>query len=221
MPIQVICPGCQARFSVSDQFSGRSGPCPKCKQPIKIPAKIQSIQIHEPEAPTTTSKGTGRAPTAPIRRVDKPIAPLVIVAIAVGTLMLMVLALLAQWVCGAAIPFWLMALAALGIALPCVRMGYEILREKELDPYRGRSLLMRTLICASVYAVLWGVRWLLPAEVTAEMWQWLYIAPIFFFAGSVAAQATLDLDWGPGAVHYSLYILVTTLLRWLAGLPPI
>ena len=51
MAIAVICPSCKSRFSVSDQFAGRTGPCPKCKKPIKIPAvTAEAVVIHEPEA---------------------------------------------------------------------------------------------------------------------------------------------------------------------------
>jgi hypothetical protein len=39
--------------------------------------------------------------------------------------------------------------------------------------------------------------------------------------GALAALATLDLDWGPATAHFSFYVLVTALLRWLAGLPPL
>ncbi|MEC8508925.1 MAG: MJ0042-type zinc finger domain-containing protein, partial [Planctomycetota bacterium] len=35
MSIRVTCPGCHARFNVSDQFAGKSGPCPKCKKTIQ------------------------------------------------------------------------------------------------------------------------------------------------------------------------------------------
>jgi hypothetical protein len=76
-------------------------------------------------------------------------------------------------------------------------------------------------ICALVYAALWGVRALVPAEMTTEMWQWLYVAPIFFGLGALASFATLDLEWGAAVVHFSLYVLVTALLRWLAGFTPI
>jgi hypothetical protein len=60
-----------------------------------------------------------------------------------------------------------------------------------------------------------------PAEQTAEMWQWFTIAPLFAAAGALAALATLDLDWGTGAIHFSFYVLFTSLLRVLAGLQPL
>ena len=94
MAIAVICPGCNSRFSVSDQFAGQTGPCPKCKKPIKIPAvTAEAVVIHEPEAPVTSSTGTGRAPTAPIRRLDKPIGAMRFVAVGAAA----VAALAAAW----------------------------------------------------------------------------------------------------------------------------
>jgi hypothetical protein len=223
MPIPVICGGCKSRFTVSDQFAGRTGPCPKCKAPIEIPRiTVKEVTVHEPEAPAATSTGTGRIPTAPIVRFDKPVSTLVISAIVAGGLASIVSALLVRLACGpGGAPPWLLAIAAIVAAWPCVRIGYAIVRDRELEPYRGRSLLARTLICAAVYAALWGVRGFLPAELTTEMWQWLFIAPIFFFAGALAALATLDFDWGPGVAHFSLYLLFTALLRWAAGFSPV
>ncbi len=77
------------------------------------------------------------------------------------------------------------------------------------------------LICAAVYGTLWLVKGMLPADATAEMWQWLYLGPIFVFPGALAALATLDFDWGPATLHFSCYALVTAFLRWLVGLPPL
>lgn len=37
MAISVTCPSCKAKFSVSDKFAGKQGPCPKCKATITIP----------------------------------------------------------------------------------------------------------------------------------------------------------------------------------------
>jgi hypothetical protein len=224
MPIPVVCPGCKARFTVSDQFAGRTGPCPKCKQPIKIPTPAaQSVVIHEPERPTATSAGTGRAPTAPIKRRDKPVKWTAFAWSAAGAIAFMGGALALRFVFGdtATIPPWLLLVGAFAAAIPAVWLGYAAVRNRELEPYRGRPLLVRILICSLVYAALWGVRGMIPAEQTAEMWQWFTIAPLFVAAGALAALATLDLDWGTGAIHFSFYILFTALLRVLAGLQPL
>ena len=53
------------------------------------------------------------------------------------------------------------------------------------------------------------------------MWQWLFIGPLFFGIGALAALASLELDWGPATVHFSLYVLITVTLRWIAGFPPL
>lgn len=226
MPIPVICPGCKSRFTVSDQFAGRTGPCPKCKQPIKIPEPaVQAVTIHEPEAPVVSSSGSGRAPTAPIRRLDKPVPWTRFAGIATATLAL----LGAAWTAGRTIGpeqlagAWSWALAVVGflVAVPCVFLGYAAVRDRELEPHRGAPLLLRSLACAAVYALLWIVKGQLPPESTAEMWQWLYIGPMFMAAGALAALASLELDWGQAVAHFSLYVIFTAILRRLAGLPPL
>lgn len=223
MPIQVVCPGCKSRFTVSDQFAGRTGPCPKCKQPITIPKPAaEAVTIHEPETPVASSQGSGRIPTAPIASTERPVSRLQFVLAGVGAVGCLLLALLARlaWQPGSA-PTWALVTAALGLAWPCTVIGYRLTRDRELEPYRGRALAMRTAICALVYAALWGVRAAVPAEMTTEMWQWLYVAPVFCGIGALASLATLDLDWGAALAHFSLYVLVTAVLRWLAGFPPI
>jgi hypothetical protein len=226
MPIPVVCPACKARFTVSDQFAGRTGPCPKCKQPITIPAlAVQAVTIHEPDAPVASAAGTGKAPTAPIRRVEKAIPAWRFAAIGGAA----VAAMLAAWGVGKAVGAnalqaewaWLPALAGLVLAVPCVLLGYAAVRNRELEPYAGTPLLLRSLACAAVYAGLWVVKGQLPAEATAEMWQWLYIGPLFVAAGGLAALVSLELDWGPAVAHFSLYAMFTSLLRWLAGLLPL
>lgn len=226
MPIPVVCPNCKSRFTVSDQFAGRTGPCPKCKQPIKIPEPaVQAVTIHEPEAPVTSSAGTGRAPTAPIRRVDKPFSAVRFAAIGIATVAIMA----AAWTAGRMIGpaklatdwSWAMAAAGFLLAVPCVLLGYAAVRDRELEPYRGTPLLLRSAVCAAVYGLLWVVKGQLPTEATAEMWQWLYLGPMFVVAGAIAALASLELDWGPAVAHFSLYAMFTALLRWLAGLLPL
>ena len=222
MPIQVLCPGCGSRFSVSDRFAGKTGPCPKCKKPITVPTPaVQAVVIHEPE-PAAAAGPAGSGSTIPFKRIEKPIPTAGWIAIAGAA----VAALLVAWILGAVSgpggpPAWLLLAGAAVIAVPCVFLGYEAVRDRELEAYRGRSLWLRGAICVLVYTALWAVKGLLPAEATAEMWQWLYLGPLFILPGALAALAALDLDWGQAVAHFSLYIIFCALLRWLAGLPPV
>jgi hypothetical protein len=220
MAIQVICPGCRATFTVSDKFAGRTGPCPKCKKPITVPSDaVKEVKIHGPEDEAPVP---GRAPMAPIVFVEQPIPKIAYVAVVAGGVAAMLLALVARFAWGAGqAPLWLLAATAAIIAMPCAWIGYEIVRDRDLEAYRGRSLLIRTAICGAVYAALWAVKGFLPPELTNDMWPWVYLAPPFLVAGALAALATLDLDWGTGVAHYSLYVMFTALLRWLAGFMPV
>lgn len=183
--------------------------------------------IHEPERPTATSAGTGRAPTAPLKRRDKPLKWTALALTAVAALASMGAAFSLRLAFGLAgsegqgIPAWLLLAGALAAAIPSVLLGYAAVRNRDLEAYHGRPLIFRALICSGVYAGLWAVRGLIPAEQTADMWQWFLIAPLFVTAGALAALACFDLDWGTAAVHFSFYVLFTSLLRWLAGLPPL
>lgn len=222
MPISVVCPGCKTRFEVSEKYAGKTGPCPKCKQTIKVPeVAVQAVTIHEPEAPAGKSSASGRPPTAPIRRIEKPIAALAIAG-TVGAIVLgLLLSLLSGWVYKQETPPGMLLAGAFFAAVPCVLAGYTAVRPRELEPYTGRALLLRALICAAVYTILWAGRGLLPHEASAEMWQWLYLGPMFVTCGTMAAIATLDLELGAAVGHYGFYVVVTACMRWLAGLSPL
>jgi hypothetical protein len=180
---------------------------------------VKEVKIHGPEEEAALP---GRAPTAPIVFVEHPISKVAYAAVAIGAVATMLLAFVARlaWGPGQA-PAWLLAATAGIVAMPCAWLGYEIVRDRNLEPYHGRSLLFRTAICGAVYALLWAVKGFLPPELTNDMWPWVYLAPPFLVAGAVAALATLDLDWGTGVAHYSLYVMFTALLRWLAGFMPV
>ncbi len=220
MAIQVICPGCRSTFTVSDKFAGRTGPCPKCKQPITVPSTAaKEVTIQGPEDKAVRA---GRVAAVPIIFEEHPIPAAAYVAVGVAAVAAVVLAVLARFAWGAGqAPGWLLATTAVVIGPPCAWIGYEIVRNRDLEAYRGRSLLLRAVACGLAYAVLWFVKGFLPAELSGDMWPWVYLAPPFFLAGALAALAAFDLDWGAGVTHFSLYLLFTALLRWLAGFMPI
>lgn len=222
MPIPVVCPGCKARFTVSDQFAGRTGPCPKCKQSITIPkTTAATVTIHEPEP--VSAAAPGGVLLQPIRRSDRPVTPVAFAATMAGAVATAALA----WLAGVVFPAppgppdWLFAAGGFLVALPCVALGYVGIHDRELEPYRGASLLVRSLVCAAVYGGLWCAKGLLPAEQTADMWRWLYLGPLFFVPGVIAAMAAFDLDQGRAVAHFSMYAMFTCVLRWLAGLAPL
>jgi hypothetical protein len=220
MPIPVICPGCSSRFTVSDKFAGLTGPCPKCKKPITIPAPVKAVTIHEPESPVKAA--TGRPAIVSVPRLVEPTPVTAIAVSAAAAVGAMVLAWLAGFVFRPATPpAWLLVGGAFAVGVPCVLLGYALVRDRELAALHGTSLVLRSLLCAAVYTGLWCIKGVLPAEATADMWQWLFLGPIFVLPGALAALATLELAGGTAAPHFSIYVLVTAVLRILAGLPPV
>lgn len=223
MSITVTCTGCRTRFSVAEKYAGRTGACPKCKAPIKIPTPSQGVVIHEPEAAVLPSQVGGKVRLVPILREDTPIQSTTVVFIGVAALACVVLSLLVgvSYKKPDTPPTLLLAATAVLLAFPLAWLGYAMVRDRELEAYQRQSLVLRVTACAVVYAALWGVKSLIPESMTAEMWQWVFLGPFFFFAGSLAAHASLELDWGPAFAHFSLYALATSFLRWCAGLPPL
>jgi hypothetical protein len=218
MPISVVCPGCRKRFEVSEKFAGQTGPCPHCKSPIKIPEKPPEVVIHGPGAAPAgkTRTATGKAAPKPVARKDAKFRPRVAAAILGSVLAVALAAFFGRRVFDQ-YPI-LRAVGLLLVSPPLVIGGYSILRDDELEPYRGKWLYLRAGIVALTYVVLWGVfGWVGGRELTGDIWQWLVVTPPFLVVGALAALACLDLDFGSGFFLYSFYVLATLLLRWLAG----
>lgn len=221
MSILVVCPGCKASFRVSDKFAGKEGPCPKCKAKIKIPTQDEVVKIHVPEEHAEGGKDSkGRPTTKPIAREETKVTPVLMISI-VGTIVAVLVVAIAMRFTGGASPL----LASIGLIIispPLVIGCYSILRDSELEPHRGKALLLRSGICALVYAASWGVfAFVLPEGITTEIWSWLFVAPPFILIGGLTALACLDFDFGTGVIHYSFYVLLTMLVGYLAGLPPV
>jgi hypothetical protein len=224
MAISVVCPGCKKRFSVSEQFAGKKGPCPKCKATITIPEKAEEVVVHAPA--TSGPKGvTGRPVLQPIFREEMKLSPVVAAGIGAGVLVVFIIALVLRFGVEDKESFSTLLLAAGAILLapPLVFGGYSFLRNDELEPYRGQSLWIRVGICALVYAGLWivlpGTKFTLTLD-SLEIFHLVFIVPLMFAAGAGTAFACLDLDFGNGAFHYGLYLVITVLLRLTIGLAP-
>jgi hypothetical protein len=219
MAINVTCPGCLTRFTVSERFAGRSGACPKCKAPIRVPSKEEAVEVHAPEQFGRGGRGKdGKLILKPIARGKGKFSVKAAVAVAAASAAVLATAALAG---GILREYWIVrALGLLAVSPPLVWAGYLFLRDDDnLEIFAGRMLLARTALCAAAYAALWGVfGYVAGHTLTGEVWNWLLTAPPFLITGALVALACYDLDFGSGFLHYGFYIVVTALLRGCAGM---
>jgi len=220
MSILVVCPGCRKSFKVNEKFAGKTGPCPKCKHTIQVPAKAEEVQVHAPTEFATGGRSvSGELLTKPIARQEVRVQPVTVAAIAAAA----VVVLLVTVAAGRKGLFdnILVGVAGLLLLSPALAVAaYTFLRNDELEPYRGPSLWLRAAICGTAYTILWGVFSYLSAVgfLTGELWMWVFVVPPFLAVGGLAALAALDLDYTNACFHYAFYVLVTVVLRWAAGL---
>ena len=224
MAIHVVCPGCHASFKVSDQYAGRKGPCPKSKVQITIPKKEDEVIIDAPEF-EGTKDNAGKLVLKPITREKSNFSPVMLVGVLGGMILIGLTAfLLRPGSDSKEVSPILLAVGAIVLAPPIVLGGYSILRDSELEPYRGSSLMIRTAVCAFVYAGLWGLyaatRSFLELNAPPEIWELAFFIPPLALIGSITALASLDLEMLNGFFHYSFYLAVTVLLRLILGMTP-
>lgn len=220
MSIIVVCPGCRKRFKVNEKFAGKTGPCPKCKHPIAVPAKSEEFKLHTPEE---FGQG-GRNPAdqlvlKPLAREQFNFNPIT-AAIVTGVAALIFVGASLGGKMGLFKDDIFTTAAGLVLISPLLALaGYSFLYDEELAHYKGISLFIRSAICGLIYALLWGVfAYVSELILTGEIWNWVFIAPPFMAVGAMVAVNTLDLEFGNGFFHYSFYLLVTIILRWAMGM---
>jgi len=220
MSILVVCPGCRKSFKVSDKFAGKSGPCPNCKHTLHVPEKQAEVTVHAPMDFASGGKSaTGKLVLKPIEYRQTKFEPVQVTIVVASVLVV----LAATWLGGRMGMFHSAVVLGVGLLLisPFLSVGgYAILRNDELEPYRGKELWIRASLCGLAYMGLWGVFSMLAARgaVTGDLWAWVLILPPFILAGGMAAFAALDLEFGNAVFHYLFYVFVTVLLHRLAGL---
>jgi phage FluMu protein Com len=224
MPINIVCTGCKKRFAVSEKFAGQEGPCPQCKTIIQIPALDEQVVVHAPEdAMPKDSKGA--AVIAPILREETRFSSTAAIFIGLSVIVTFGLAIfVGRWSGDEGVPTLLQGIAALALAPLVVVAGYSFLRNDEFEPYRGQDLWLRAAACGAAYAFLWGIyAWALYVLEIEEIatYQLVFVMPALVAAGAFVAFASLDLDYSTGLLHYGLYLIITILLRIVAGLPAI
>ncbi len=142
-----------ARFLRSaTSYAGKKGPCPKCKKEIVVPDKSQKLSsMLRNIGPQELERGIG-AQAASASRVSGGLEDdiggdhraLAVIGVAIYVRLN-----------GMSPPAWLLALGALGVALPLVMLAYTFLRNDELEGYSGREYWLRSVICAAVFALTW------------------------------------------------------------------
>lgn len=222
MPIDITCTGCKTRFQVSDKFAGQKGPCPKCKAIIQVPAKTEQVVVHAPEV-SGPKDSKGRSVLKPLTRSETKVTPLRIGA-AVGVVVLVLAAALYFRLSQdpKAFPFWPLIAGALLVAPLTCWSGYGFLRDDELEPYLGRQMALRTAVCSLLYAAMWaaylGVKiWVLDGK-SPQSFEFVYVAPPLVALGGAVGWGCYGLNYGTGLMHFAFYLVVTVVLRKLAGL---
>jgi hypothetical protein len=228
MAINVTCPGCLTRFSVGEKFAGKQGPCPKCKETITIPKLSDQVVIHAPEHSEAGAVGAGgRHALKTYKRQDTKFKPLVFSAVAGIVLLTLLAALVLRGSIGDDLKTFATIAGAVILGPPVAWAGYTFLRDDELEGYQGTPLLIRSVICGLVYALLWGVYWFVgwqlfgPDAFTKgmEIWQMVALLAPILCVGAGAAYVSFDLEPGNGFFHCAMYFAITVLLRLVAGMP--
>lgn len=221
MAIQVTCPGCLARFTVSDKYAGKKGPCPKCKKEIVVPDKTQEVVIHAPETEgPKDSKGV--SVLKPIKREELKVTGLQI-GIAVGIVIVSIALAVGVRIATDSPPVAVLALGAIALSFPLSWVGYRFLRDDELGGYMGNELNVRVAACAAVFSVTWGLYWFLayylgnPTLATVSGLFFAVFLAVMIGVGTIGSLVSLELEFAQSLLHYVLYLGATLLLAILCG----
>jgi hypothetical protein len=167
----------------------------------------------------------GRHALKTYRRQDTKFKPLIFSAVA-GFVLLAVLVAIVIRTSGTPPHILLLALAAAALGPPCAWAGYTFLRDAELEPYKGKSLAIRTVICGLIFALMWGVYWFVGTQWGGpdafakglEIYQLVVLGAIPLGIGTFASFVSLDLEPINAFLHCAMYFAVTVLLRWVADM---
>ncbi|EMI52514.1 hypothetical protein [Rhodopirellula sallentina] len=221
MSIQVTCTHCYKRFQVSDKFAGKSGPCPACKKPIKVPELSEQVVIHAPRD-DSPKDSTGRSVLKPIEAKDPELTNRLLFIAAGCVAGLFAIALGFRFTGGT--PLWAQILGVILLAPPLTRIGYSFVQDRELAPYTGVELRNRVLICSALFAATWIIYAFVPAYVleldSAKEMSWT-VAGIMFcvmvLLGAFASVACFELEFPNGLTHSGFYFTVVIILALVAG----
>jgi hypothetical protein len=223
MPIDVTCAKCHTRFQVSEKYAGKKGPCPKCKTIITVPTLEEQVVVHAPEM-SGPKDSKGQSVLKPIARTETKLSrPMIIgIVVSIGLVLLLALILRVGFPGGT---IWqkaplIVMVGAVLLAPPLSYAAYHFLRNDELAPFTLRELLLRLIAPSVVYPAIWGLYWFVISylDLSPDAFLLAFAVPIVVVIGAFTAQASLDLEFGAAAFHYTTYLTVTILLRVILGM---
>ncbi|MBL6723785.1 MAG: hypothetical protein ISQ09_01705 [Rubripirellula sp.] len=225
MPIQVTCPKCFKRFQVSEKFAGKTGPCPNCKNQIRVPDASEEVVIHAPDdgAPKDRS---GQSVLKPLKRQETDVTKKGLLVTGASILVAVGAAIACRYAFDSGgPPIWVLAVGSLLLGPPLAWAGYAFVRNSELAPYTGSDLRNRVLILSAILASLWLVYAFIPSYVldldAAQEMSYLTFGIVFsvmIAMGATASTIVLELEFTEGLTHAGLYLIVTTILTLLSGI---
>lgn len=220
MAIQVTCRECKTRFTVSDKFAGQKGPCPKCKKVIEIPKLEEQVQVHAPEQ-FGPKDSEGRSVLKPLESRATKLGAVQIVALA-GAVVIAIAGAGGVRFAGVeadSTQMWvLLGVGAFLVAPVLSYAGYNVLRDSELEAYRGSELIMRIGISAIGFALLWVALPLVAFAVDEYSFVPILIAvAVMLAAGAGISAGCMEFDYLTGLLHYGFYLAFCLGLRWIAG----
>ncbi len=109
---------------------------------------------------------------------------------------------------------------------PLAWAGYTFLRDAELEGYQGIALVIRSVACGLVYALLWGIYVFVGTEFWGpdaftkgmEIWQMVVLVVAVLGIGALAAYVSFDLDPGSAFFTARCILPLRALLRLVAGI---
>jgi hypothetical protein len=225
MPIDVTCAKCMTRFQVSEKYAGKKGPCPKCKTIIQVPELKEQVVVHAPEM-SGPKDSKGQSVLKPIARTETKLSQPMIIGIVGSIFVILLLAFILRiGFPNGSVPLVLLATGAVLLAPPLSYAAYHFLRNEELAPFTRNELIMRLIAPSLVYPAIWGLYGFVMASLMDSLdvdpnngFLFMFAIPVVVLIGAFCANASLDLEFGSAAVHYSVYLVVTIILRVILGM---
>lgn len=224
MAIDVICSGCLKQFQVSDQYAGRSGPCPGCKTIISIPKLEDQLVIEEPKHKPGSSGAHTKIDG--IRRRAGFFQRLEVITLcsifgAAAVLALVIRILQTDPVTRLNLTTGILfGISLILLSLGSSALGYGVLKDVEIEAFSRRSTIFRSIITSIFYCLIASGFIASTLFFTQDDPRTLILAVIGIACFSIASFAPMvffEMELMQGALHVSIMICLTSLFCLLAN----